>query len=224
MKFQNRSNRTISGHVALLLVLGFAVAPAIQALDIELPAETATYQASELPGYALVQTNCLLCHSAQYVQSQPRTSPRSYWEATVHKMKKPFGAPVKEEDMPAIIDYLVKTYGAERSATGAVLAAVPAASQKASTVVSVEAAPARDAPALMNANGCTACHAVDHKIVGPAFKDIAARYAGKPEAMAQVAKNIQTGGSGKWGQIAMPPFPGLSDEELKTLAAWVIAR
>ncbi len=84
------------------------------ALDIKLPQETASYAASSLPGYNLALQNCMTCHSAQYVATQPTSSSRAYWEATVKKMKKPFGAPLKDEDIPAIVDYLVKTYGAER--------------------------------------------------------------------------------------------------------------
>lgn len=86
------------------------------ALDITLPMETAAYKASTLPGFALAQQHCMTCHSAQYVLTQPQTSPRAYWDATVKKMKKPFGAQVPDEDVPIIVDYLVKTYGAERSA------------------------------------------------------------------------------------------------------------
>jgi sulfite dehydrogenase len=86
------------------------------ALDISLPMETAAYKASTLPGYALAQQHCMTCHSAQYVQTQPATSPRAYWDATVKKMKKPFGAQIPDEEIPAIVDYLVKTYGAERDA------------------------------------------------------------------------------------------------------------
>jgi sulfite dehydrogenase len=82
---------------------------------ITLPAETTVYRQSDLPGYQLVQRNCLLCHSAQYVTTQPPTSPRTYWDATVRKMKKPFGAPFPDEDVAAMVDYLVKTYGAERT-------------------------------------------------------------------------------------------------------------
>jgi sulfite dehydrogenase len=80
-----------------------------------LPAESATYKQSDLPGYALVQRNCLTCHSAQYVSTQPRL-PRAYWDATVKKMKKPFGALFPDEDIPAMVDYLSKTYGSEGSA------------------------------------------------------------------------------------------------------------
>ena len=97
-----------------IALLGLIVAlPTASALEITLPPETATYKPSNLPGYALVQRDCLVCHSAQYVQYQPSSAPRSYWEATVKKMKSPFGAPFPDEDIPAIVDYLVKTYGAE---------------------------------------------------------------------------------------------------------------
>ena len=88
-------------------------APAALALEISLPSETAAYRASELPGYALVQRNCMTCHSAQYVATQPPTTARAYWEATVKKMKKPFGAQFDDADIPLIVDYLNKTYGAE---------------------------------------------------------------------------------------------------------------
>jgi hypothetical protein len=97
-----------------LVLLGLIVAlPTASALEITLPPETASYKPSDLPGYVLVQRDCLVCHSAHYVQYQPSSSPRSYWEATVKKMKSPFGAPFADEDIPAIVDYLVKTYGTE---------------------------------------------------------------------------------------------------------------
>jgi cytochrome c5 len=86
-----------------------------QQRTITLPPETATYVASDLPGYPLVQRNCTGCHSAHYVAMQPPSSPRAWWDATVKKMKKPFGAPFPDEDIAAMVDYLVKTYGAERA-------------------------------------------------------------------------------------------------------------
>ncbi len=84
------------------------------ALDIELPEETASYTASDLPGYTLVRQNCLMCHSAEYVLNQPPTSSREYWDTIVRKMKHPFGAFYADADIPAMVDYLVKTYGIER--------------------------------------------------------------------------------------------------------------
>ncbi|MEO6422176.1 MAG: cytochrome c, partial [Candidatus Nitrotoga sp.] len=91
------------------------------ALDIQLPPETAVFKPSELPGYMLAQRNCMTCHSVHYIQSQPPASPRDYWETTVKKMRVPFGARIVDEDIPAIVDYLVKTYGAERSSEKIVL-------------------------------------------------------------------------------------------------------
>ena len=99
---------------ALMLIV-LPGAAGVRALEITLPPETAAYRASPLPGYPLVRQNCLICHSAQYVQYQPPASPRAYWEATVVKMKKTFGAPFADEDIQPMVDYLVKTYGAERA-------------------------------------------------------------------------------------------------------------
>jgi sulfite dehydrogenase len=79
-----------------------------------LPPETVVYRESSLPGYQLVQRNCVGCHSVHYVQTQPSTLGRTYWENTVKRMKKPFGATFPDEDIAAMVDYLVKTYGAEQ--------------------------------------------------------------------------------------------------------------
>ena len=92
--------RTLATAVAL------ALAGSAGALEIQLPPETATYKPSELPGYQLVQRNCMTCHAAQYASTQPPASPRAYWEATVKKMKKPFGAQFDDADVPAMVDYL----------------------------------------------------------------------------------------------------------------------
>ncbi len=102
--------------MAALAAAAFSLAHSAQALEIDLPGETAIYKQSDMPGYSLTLQNCLMCHSAQYVEYQPKTSPRTYWEATVKKMKKPFGAPFPDADIPAIVDYLSKTYGAESTA------------------------------------------------------------------------------------------------------------
>lgn len=104
MKTTNRIAAT-----ALLLASTYALA-----VEINLPPETATYKPSQLPGYQLVQKNCMTCHSAQYPATQPPSLNRAYWEATVKKMKKPFGAQFDDADIPAMVDYLVKTYGNER--------------------------------------------------------------------------------------------------------------
>lgn len=96
-------------------IIAAAPPSAGQQRTITLPRESAAYVVSELPGYQLVQRNCAGCHSAHYVAMQPPSSTRAWWDATVKKMKKPFGAPFPDEDIAAMVDYLVKTYGAERA-------------------------------------------------------------------------------------------------------------
>jgi cytochrome c len=75
---------------------------------------------------------------------------------------------------------------------------------------------------LAKKNNCLACHAVDKKIVGPAYQDVAKKYAGQADAEAVLAKSIKAGGSGKWGPIPMPPQAQLSDADAKALAAWIL--
>jgi len=79
------------------------------------------------------------------------------------------------------------------------------------------------AKALASKNACLACHAVDKKIVGPSYQDVAAKHKGQADALEKVAARIQSGGSGTYGPVPMPPQPSLKDEELKLLAAWVLA-
>lgn len=92
-----------------------AAAPGLNALEIKLPEETSRLVESPLPGYTLATTFCYTCHSTEYMLYQPTTSPRAYWKATVTKMQKTFGAPIPDEAVDPIADYLVKTYGAERA-------------------------------------------------------------------------------------------------------------
>lgn len=83
-------------------------------------------------------------------------------------------------------------------------------------------APALASPALAQKNACLACHAVDKKMVGPAFQEVAKKYAGKLDAAA-LAKSIKAGGSGKWGPVPMPAQAALSDADALTLAKWILA-
>ncbi|TNF57296.1 MAG: c-type cytochrome [Burkholderiales bacterium] len=83
-------------------------------------------------------------------------------------------------------------------------------------------APALADEALAKSKNCMACHAVDKKLVGPAYKDIAAKYAGNAQAAAMLATKIQKGGSGVWGAIPMPANPQVNDADAKKLATWVL--
>lgn len=84
-------------------------------------------------------------------------------------------------------------------------------------------APALADQALATSKNCMACHAVDKKLVGPAFKDIAKKYAGDKSAEAKLADKIVKGGSGTWGPIPMPANSQVNEAEAKKLAAWVLA-
>ncbi|OAD43778.1 cytochrome C [Hydrogenophaga crassostreae] len=79
------------------------------------------------------------------------------------------------------------------------------------------------AKALASKSACLACHAADKKIVGPSYQDVAAKHKGQADALEKVAARIKSGGSGIYGTVPMPPQPALKDEELKLLAAWVLA-
>jgi cytochrome c len=76
--------------------------------------------------------------------------------------------------------------------------------------------------ALAQKNACLACHAVDKKLVGPSYQDVAKKYAGQKDAVATLVKNIKAGGSGKWGPVPMPAQAALSDADAKALATWIL--
>ncbi|QIL79545.1 c-type cytochrome [Diaphorobacter sp. HDW4A] len=84
------------------------------------------------------------------------------------------------------------------------------------------AAPSWANLALAQKNACMACHSVDKKLVGPAYLDVAKKYAGQSDAQAALAKSIKAGGSGKWGPVPMPAQAALSDADASTLAGWIL--
>jgi cytochrome c len=76
---------------------------------------------------------------------------------------------------------------------------------------------------MMKKNGCAACHAEDKKILGPAYKDVAAKYHGDAKAAAMLEEKVKKGGSGVWGQIPMPPNSQVSDADIKTMVGLILA-
>ncbi len=82
-----------------------------------------------------------------------------------------------------------------------------------------------DPAALAQAKGCMACHQIAVKVVGPAYKDVAAKYKGDAGAAEMLAAKVKAGGSGTWGQIPMPPQgAAATDDEIKTLVKWVLSQ
>ena len=92
-----------------------------------------------------------------------------------------------------------------------------------SVVGSAHAVDAAAAKTLATQKACLACHAADKKLVGPSYKDVAAKHKGQADALTKVAARIKSGGSGMYGPVPMPPQPTLKDDELKLLAAWILA-
>ena len=87
------------------------------------------------------------------------------------------------------------------------------------------AAPARaddDGKELLQKSGCTACHAIDKKVVGPAYQDVAAKYKGDKDALAKLSDKVKKGGSGVWGPVPMPPNAQVSDGDIKNLVGWIL--
>ncbi|MDH5207745.1 MAG: c-type cytochrome [Burkholderiaceae bacterium] len=85
-------------------------------------------------------------------------------------------------------------------------------------------APAFASMDLAKQKNCLACHAVDKKLVGPSYKDVAAKYKSDKGAQAKLAQKIREGGVGAWGQVPMPANPQVSEPEAQTLAKWVLSQ
>lgn len=77
---------------------------------------------------------------------------------------------------------------------------------------------------LAEKNSCLGCHSVSEKVVGPAFKDVAAKYKDQKDAAAMLTAKVRNGGSGVWGTVKMPANPKVSDKDLKKIIAWVLAQ
>ena len=79
------------------------------------------------------------------------------------------------------------------------------------------------APALAGRKNCLSCHQIDSKIVGPSYKDVAARYAGQADAPGRLVQKVMKGGSGVWGAVPMPANPQVSDSEARQLVQWILS-
>jgi cytochrome c len=85
-------------------------------------------------------------------------------------------------------------------------------------------AQAADGKALAQASGCLACHSVDKKVLGPSYKDVAAKYKGDKGAEAKLITKVAKGGSGTWGPMPMPAnSPQVKDEDIKSIVQWILA-
>jgi cytochrome c len=107
------------------------------------------------------------------------------------------------------------------SPTNALAAAAPPAAPATATK---QGAPLdlQSGQAMMQKDGCAACHSVDKQIVGPAYKQVAAKYRGDKTAAARLEQKVKSGGSGVWGPVPMPPNSAVSDADIKALVSWIL--
>jgi cytochrome c len=94
------------------------------------------------------------------------------------------------------------------------------------TAPAVGAASAAERPGvegMLAKYGCTACHTVDTKAVGPSFTDVAAKYRGQKDLLPKLTEKVRNGGAGVWGQVPMPPNPSPPDKDLQTIVEWILA-
>jgi len=178
------------------------------ALEIHLPPELGAFKQGTAA--ELANGQCLVCHSVEYVSTQP-PMPRSFWKAEVQKMQQKYGAAIPDEQVDALIDYFTSNYGVGTNAVSF-----------AGTGTAAVASNGSSATLLATKYGCLGCHNPVTKIVGPSYRDIAAKYRNDPEALQKIDQQIHQGGSGKWGPVIMPPFPSISAQETRILADWIL--
>ena len=203
-------------HFAPFLFLSFLTAVLFCAgapVKIDLPAETEPFRYDT--GSEIANGQCLVCHSVEYISTQPKMG-RVFWAASVKKMQDKYGAPIPAEQVEPLLDYLTKNYGIVTNP----VVAPPSVSTQAITPLPGTL----DAPKIAVKYGCLGCHIVSAKLVGPTYREVAAKYNSDSEASEKVEEQIQKGGSGKWGPVIMPPFPQVSTAERKTLVDWILSQ
>lgn len=203
-----------------MLMLAASIAAAAAPVIHELPPETAKLKPSKLPGYQVTLQKCATCHSADYMLYQPPNMSLGQWTGIAAKMRDMFGAPINDDDIKQVGAYLAVTYGnAKENQLPAVLRTT---AQAAPTPPAGGTGKALDVKALLAANACLSCHAIETKVVGPAYREIAKKYKADASALEKVTASIRNGSTGKWGPVAMPPFAQLKPEEARALAAFVL--
>jgi cytochrome c len=94
----------------------------------------------------------------------------------------------------------------------------------AAVVLAAAGSPASAQEDLAKKHGCFACHTVDKKMVGPAYKDVAAKYRGDKGAEAKLVDKVKKGGAGVWGQVPMPPNAQVPDNDVRALVKWILSQ
>ena len=158
------------------------------------------------PGSTLTENKCKICHELQHIR-RAQLSPGE-WADNLRNMKAR-GTPMTDEEMRAILEYLAVYYNRDK----------PAPAPSPDTLAAGEDDPVQK---LLNANACSGCHALDKRVVGPSFREVAAKYAADRNAPLRLANKIRGGGQGVWGQVPMPPNAAMQEADLRRIVAWVL--
>ena len=131
-------------------------------------------------------------------------------------------APAPAAAAPAAAAPAAPAPGAPGTATSTVAAAAPAAAAAAPAAKAGAPLDLSSGQAMMQKDGCAACHAVDKTIVGPAYNQVAAKYRGDNTAATKLEQKVKAGGSGVWGPVPMPPNAAVPDADIKALVSWIL--
>jgi cytochrome c551/c552 len=162
-------------------------------------------------GSDLTTARCATCHDAQHI-TRARLS-REEWEYNIKNMKER-GAPMEPRDIPVILDYLATYYNRDTPA--------PPPDPSASSFGMEGDGSGDPVQRLLNTNACVACHSVDKRIVGPSFREVAAKYSGDGAAAARLEEKVRAGGTGVWGNVPMPPNPAIAEGDLRQIVGWIL--
>jgi cytochrome c5 len=203
-----------------------------------------------MSGEQVYQAVCKTCHEAG-IAGAPKVGDNGAWGPRIKQSLDQLyahalngtdkGMPPKggnpdlaEVEVQRGVVYMANRSGASLKEPPAPAAPAPAAAPGGPPAVATAPTPAAAAakpgapldrtsgPAMMQKDGCGACHAVDKKIVGPSYQEVAAKYNGDKDAPAKLAQKVKAGGAGVWGQVPMPPNAAVSDDEIKALVAWIL--
>jgi cytochrome c len=160
-------------------------------------------------GSDLTTARCATCHDARHI-TRVRLS-RGEWEDNIKNMRER-GAPMAPEEVPIMLDYLSTYYNRDSP---------PPAPDPSAAGFGLGGG-GDPVTRLLNANACVACHTLDKRVVGPSFREVAAKFSGDKDAAAKLMKKVREGGAGNWGKVPMPPNPAVSDADLKQMVGWIL--
>ena len=150
------------------------------------------------PGAALTMAKCSLCHDITHVTRSKLT--RDEWDDNI-KVMIARGMPIEPQEIAVVVEYLATYYNRDKPPPAPTTAA--------------------EEPPVVR-HGCVACPALDKRVIGPSFREIAARYKADAGAATKLAAKVKEGGAGTWGSIPMPAHPQLATADIDGLVAWVL--